>query len=225
LIEKYAPVYHPDLIIIGFFVNEYQDVLMNVKKFSQSIGFDLPSQKNWKSIARLVQLRQFIRLQLIEPFVELIRNKPREHGYFLGNFLALEKGGTDINITGRQLVAEHLKQIKTAADEVGAKLVIAMIPAPVQVCGPDQLAYYPRHVNLDDTTRFDLEQPQRMTQEIANLLSFIYYDLLPALKSATGGCPYYSQNMHWTVAGHRAVADYLAQVLSSEGRLSLIPDK
>jgi hypothetical protein len=225
VIEKFAPVYHPDLTIIGFFVNGYEDVLINVEKYSQSIGFSLPSQNSWQAVARLVHVRRFIRLQLIEPFIERVRGKLREHGYFLGNFLALEKSRPDITVTGRQLVAERLKQIKTAADWLGAKVVIAMIPAPVQVCRPDQLAYYPRHVNLNDTTRFDLEQPQRMTQEIALSLGFAYYDLLPVLKSARGDCPYHSRNMHWTVAGHRAVADYLAQVPLSDRRLSFFPDR
>jgi hypothetical protein len=176
-------------------------------------------------MARLVQLRSFIRLQLVEPFMELIKGKPREHGYFLGNFLALEKGRADINIAGRQSVAERLKQIKTIADQVGAKVVIAMIPAPVQACRPDQLAYYPRHVNLNDSTRFDLEQPQRMTKEIADSLAFSYYDLLPVLKSAAEGCPYQSKNMHWTIAGHRAVADYLAQMVASDVQFMSAPDK
>ncbi|MGA2531533.1 MAG: acyltransferase family protein [Candidatus Aminicenantales bacterium] len=214
--EKYAPVYRPDLLIIGFFVNEYEDVSMNVEKFRDSIGFDLPSQDSWRSIAQFAQLRSFIKLELRQPLMELVVGKPRDHGYFLGNFSALEKGRTDINVIGRQRVAEHLERIKAVADRIGAKVLIAMIPASVQVCGPAQLAYYPKPVDLTDSERFDMEQPQRMTRGIASSLGIAYHDLRAVLKSVAGGCAYHPKNMHWTVDGHKAVAEDLARTLISD---------
>jgi len=213
--EKYAPIYQPDLLIIGFFVNDYQDALMDLGTYSKTIGFDLPSQDNWRAIIQLAQLQSFIKLQLRQPAMEMVLKKPRDHGYFLGNFLALEKGRPDITVTARKLVAERLQQIKTVADKIGTKIVIAMIPASVQVCRPDQLKYYPRPVDLADASRFDLEQPQRMTKEIADALGINFYDLRPVLKSVPG-CAYQTHNMHWTIEGHRAVADFLAHVLTAD---------
>jgi peptidoglycan/LPS O-acetylase OafA/YrhL len=214
--EKYAPIYQPDLLIIGFFVNEYQDVLLNLENYRKSIGFDLPPQDGWRALGQLAQLQSFIKLELRQPFMELLLKKPRDQGYFLGNFLFLEKGRADINVTGRQRVVEHLERIKAVADRIGAKVLIAMIPASVQVCGPAQLAYYPKPVDLADSERFDMEQPQRMTQEIASSLGIAYHDLRPALKSVAGGCAYHPKNMHWTVDGHKAVAEDLARILISD---------
>jgi peptidoglycan/LPS O-acetylase OafA/YrhL len=137
VVEMFAPIYQPDLILIGFFVNEYQDVLWSDEDFRHSIGFDLPPQDGWYAIASLSNLRQFVDLWLAEPVIELLRNKPSPHGYFLGNFLALERNRPDLQDTGRQLVAERIEQIKSVADEAGAKVAIAMIPAPV--CRLDRL--------------------------------------------------------------------------------------
>lgn len=190
---------------------------MNVEGYSMSIGFNLPPPFGWQALVRLEHLRRFIRLQLIEPAMEHFRARPRPHGYFLGNFSALEKGRSDIKDTGRKLVTDRLTEIKTTSDEVGAKVILVMIPAPVQVCQANQLAYYPRNVDLNDTTRFDIEQPQRITREIADSLALKYLDLRAILKSATGGCPYQPHNMHWTTDGHRVVASYLAQELISDG--------
>jgi hypothetical protein len=219
VVEQFTPVYHPDLILIGFFVNEYQDVLWTNEQFQQSIGFGQPAPDGWYSVLRLSHLQSFVRLQVAEPLLESLRGRPRPQGYFLGNFTALERDRTDVNGTGRQLVAERLAQIKSAANGAGAKVAILMIPAPVQVCEPDQLAYYPSHVDLGDATQYDLDQPQRITQELAEQLGLGFYDLRPILRSVTTGCPYQPRNMHWTVAGHQAVAAYLAHILGTDGYL------
>jgi hypothetical protein len=222
VIEAYAPLYQPDLILVGFFVNDYQDTLLSDDEFRQSIGFDLPAQDGWYSVVRLDHLHHFVRLHILEPVFELLRGQPRPYGYFLGNFAALERDNTDVTVTGRQSAAARLAEIKTVADAVQADVVIAMIPAPVQVCGPEELAYYPRHIDLVDAQRFDLEQPQRLTEELAADLGLGYYDLRPALQSETEGCPYQEHNMHWTEAGHRAVAGYLAEQLLADTVLSLV---
>jgi peptidoglycan/LPS O-acetylase OafA/YrhL len=218
VIRSYAPIYKPDLIIVEMFVNDYQDVLISDEQFYQSIGFALPSQSSLYSIARLEHLRRLIRLQVVEPALELTLGKPRPQGYFLGNFAALEHNRTETE-AGRQKVGERLAEIKAAADQIDAQIVILMVPAPVQVCGRDQLTYYPRHVDLADAARFDLDLPQRMTKEIADSLSFGYYDLRPVLQALPTGCPYQAYNMHWTAAGHQAVANYLSDALEADGYL------
>jgi peptidoglycan/LPS O-acetylase OafA/YrhL len=218
VIRSYAPIYKPDLIVVESFVNDYQDVLITDEQFYQSIGFNLPLQDSLYSIVRLEHLRRLIHLQVIEPALELTLGKPRSEGYSLGNFSSLERNRAETE-AGRQKVGERLAEIKTVADQVGARVVILMVPASVQVCGQDQLAYYPKPVDLTDTTRFDLDLPQRMTKEIADSLSFSYYDLRPTLRALPTGCPYQPHNMHWTVAGHQAVADYLAGELEADGYL------
>jgi lysophospholipase L1-like esterase len=219
VLEHFAPIYRPDLIIIGFFVNDYQDVLVSNEEFQQSIGFDLPSPDGLRAIVRLAHLRHLVRVKLIEPLAELLRGQPRSYGYFLGYFAELERNRPEFTTTGRQLVSQRLTQIKAVADQIGARVIIVMIPAPVQVCRPDQLAYYPGNVDLSDTSRFDLDLPQRMTQEITNSLAFKYYDLRPILSAAPEGCPYQPHNSHWTAAGHQIVAADLATMLKADKSL------
>jgi len=89
------------LIIIGFFVNDYFDVLSSNEEFQHSIGFDLPPQNNLLSILRLQQLQHLIKIQVIEPLVELLRRQPRPYGYFLGNFTAFEVAREDMAVAGK----------------------------------------------------------------------------------------------------------------------------
>jgi hypothetical protein len=216
VIEHFAPIYRPDLIIIGLFANDYQDVLMSNEEFQQSIGFDLPTQDSPYSIVRLAHLRRFTRVEIVEPIMEWLSGRPRPYGYFLGYFSMLERNRLDLTNEGRQLVTERLAQIKATADRLGAQVTIAMIPVPVQVCGPDQLAYYPRSVDLSDSSRFDLDLPQRMTRQVADSLGLTYYDLRPILQTASEDCPYQAHNSHWTADGHRVVANYLAEQLEAD---------
>jgi hypothetical protein len=77
----------------------------------------------------------------------------------------------------------------------------------VQICTSAQLTYYPRGVDLDDASRYDLAGPQRTVQQLARKVKAGYYDLRPVLKQlASDQCPYVPYNMHWTTAGHHAVA-------------------
>lgn len=45
VVEHFGPIYQPDLIVVGFFVNEYQDVLATNEDFCSSIGFGRPPRR------------------------------------------------------------------------------------------------------------------------------------------------------------------------------------
>ena len=213
VVKTYAPVFRPDLILIEMFVNDYQDVLESDSTFRASIGFGRPSPARVGSVLRLENLGALLRLAVREPLLERLRHRPRPGGYFLGGFPALERGRPDRD-HARQLVAGRLAAIREVADSLQARVLIVLVPAPVQVSGPRELAYHPRGVDLSDTTRFDPEGPGRATRAIADSLGLACLDLRPALARAPDGRPYQRHNMHWTPSGHRAVAAWLADTLA-----------
>jgi peptidoglycan/LPS O-acetylase OafA/YrhL len=215
VVKEFAPIYRPNLIIIGFFVNDYQDVLTSNEEFQQAIGFGLPAPDSWYVTSRLLHLRRFIGARLISPFRNQLQNQPDAYGYFLGYFNALERDHPEFEVTGRQRVGERLEQIKTVANQIGAKVIVVMIPAPVQICQANALDYYPHPVDLTDSTRFDLNLPQRITQELTEQVGIDYYDLQPTLQTVSD-CPYQPRNSHWTRDGHRVVAAYLAERLVTD---------
>ena len=128
----------------------------------------------------------------------------------------MELNDLDAINQARDRVSEDLKQIQTVADQSNATVVLAMVPSSVQVCSPDQLDYYPHNIDLNDSTRFDVSQPQRIMSEIADSQGLPLYDLRDAL-SSTGQCLYQPRNMHWLADGHRVVSAYLADVLTQAG--------
>ena len=90
--------------------------------------------------------------------------------------------------------------------------MVLSVPTPGEVCAPADLAYWPRGVDLADTTRFDASRPQRWTAELATAVGAEYHDLHEVLRG--GACPYQPRNMHWTADGHRRVADAVAAWLA-----------
>jgi len=216
VLNRYVPEYSPDVVLIGFFVNEYGDVLQTDEQFRTSIGFAKASQQGLGAILTLQHLRTWIRARLQRLIDEWFHGKPWGHGYFLGNFTYLERGAEEQAMRAENAVRERLYQISKMARDNSAVPVLAMVPAPVQICGKGDLEYFPRHVDLTDTERFTPDYPQQLTRRLAKDVGIEVIDLRPALESSTS-CPYQPRNMHWTEEGHRVVADDIADWLVERG--------
>ena len=217
--EAFVPQYRPDLIIYGFFVNEYFDVLESNDAFRASIGLTKEPLTGWWLKIHLDQVRRYLAINIGEPLHAVMHGPTESHGYLFGEFAALERGRTEVNVTGKELVRSQLLRLKGIADSVGAKVIVVMVPSSAQVCGPEDLAYYPWRVDLRDTVKYDVDQPQRVTEELAGALGLPVCDLRPTLIAAKDRHPYQRRNMHWTAFGHECVATYLAQRLATDGYL------
>jgi peptidoglycan/LPS O-acetylase OafA/YrhL len=220
VIEHFTPIYQPDLVLIGFFVNDYDDAMLTDAEFHESIGFSLPPPNGLRGILSCRHLTHYLRKQAIKTAYESVLGKPDPVGYFFGQFSALRRSHGEAPDESDARVRDKLAHMGRCTRRHGARMAIAMIPSAPQVCEPDDLAYYPRHVDLHDRSQFDLDLPQRKTREIAGDLGIPHFDLRPILRDSPQSCPYQAHNMHWTIHGHRAVAEYLADRLIKDGYLS-----
>jgi hypothetical protein len=112
------------------------------------------------------------------------------------------------------LLHDRLAALRQIADANDTRLLLLLVPANIQVCTPSELEVYPRHVNLADFYRFDLERPQRVLAETAAALGVEAIDLRPILQA--GRCLYQPHNMHWLPEAHVRVAEHLAGLLAAE---------
>ena len=214
IVDSFARIFHPDILIVEMFVNDYQDILVDVREAQNGIGFELPPQDGWRSYVRLSHLSRYTLQKLVKPLAAQALSRPSySNGYFLGNFAAFERQGVVARLVPYSRVERCLQRIKHVSDSLGAKVIIVMVPASIQVCEPSQLDYYPRNVNIADTVEFDIELPQRKTREISASLGIKYLDLRTVLGASGPTCFYQGRNMHWTVAGHDTVANGIAELL------------
>jgi hypothetical protein len=114
--------------------------------------------------------------------------------------------------------------MKRTADSIKADIVLVLIPAPVQVCQPQELDYFPMSIDLSDSKKYDMDLPQRLALQIGEKLGIAVYDIRKPLLE-TDGCPYQPRNMHWLPVGHRAVAQYLAETLTTDGFFEPTPSQ
>jgi peptidoglycan/LPS O-acetylase OafA/YrhL len=215
VLTHFVPRYRPDLVIVGFFVKDYGDVLRAPADAQASIGFDLPPLPAWKRVLLMYHARRLLQIQVLEPLAEIVTGAPRAEGYALGNFTFFERRRRDLINAAPPLVQQRLAAIEATDKAAGARTVILMIPASIQVCGRQDLAYYPSSLDTRDAARFDMDRPQRTTQTIAARIGVAAYDLRTVLSSLSV-CPYQRYNMHWTVAGHEATAEFLSHHLVAD---------
>lgn len=211
VVKAFAPRFHPDVVLIEMFANDVADAQTSNAQFHKSIGFGEPPQTGTAADLKLLQLSAYLRARVAEPLRSLFTRTPERNGYFLGNFSFLERGSTQYRQGLQRSIADY-DAIARAARAVGAKTIVAFVPAPVQVCGRHSLAYYPRFVNVHDRAKYDLGLPQRRGRAIAAAAGVTFWDLSPALLGFSP-CPYMPRNMHFTANGNRAVAALLAQRL------------
>jgi hypothetical protein len=206
-IQEFAPRYQPDLIITEFFVNDFQDAVTSHWEMQQSIGFQQRSPNTVAAVMRLAHFRQWFRDKVVTPTFDQVKGQPTPaYGYFLGHFKAKSSQWEKLP-EAQQVVGDRVRQIKQVADQVGAKVIMPMVPSSIQVCKPQDLAYYPRNVQLQN---YDLNLPQRLMQDIAAQQQIPFYDLRPTLQQQAQ-CPYHPRNMHWLPQGHEVVADYMVE--------------
>jgi lysophospholipase L1-like esterase len=218
VVEKFVPIYRPDLVLVEIYINDFTDVLDTELKFANEIGFQFPSPEGWRSYARLENFRGWLELHVMERVKGRILNRPDRLGMDLGGFEFLQQGDHERWTRGRDLLEDRVRRIRAAADRAGAKLLLILVPAGPQVCAPAQLHYFPAGVDLSDPQRYDLDRPQRLLLEIAKRVDVPAEDLRPLLKNLPE-CPYQPRNMHWTLSGHRAVAEHLSGLLRNHETL------
>jgi hypothetical protein len=214
--REFGPRFQPDLVLIGFFVNEFFDARVRDESFHAAIGFELPAQNTIMSFLGAAQTRKLLQQRVTDPLRELVMGTPRPYGYFLGNFRAFDAQARDEFLEGAETVKLRLAQIESTATAIGAEVVLILIPASIQVCDPRDLPYFPGVVDLGNHERFDLDRPQAAAREIAEDLGVVTLDLREPL-GALRECPYHPWNMHWLPEGHRAVATFVADALIRDG--------
>ena len=220
VVEDFVPLYRPDLVIVGFFVNEFEDVLSSNEESMNAPGFDAPPQDSLRYFLSLTHLRAWINNSLRSGPLAALKSDKRSPGYFFGYYTALERDQLAAMENAADLLEERLREIKLVTETHGGRTLVAQVPAPAQICPPQSVKYTPPGIDLADNSRFDLDQPQRITRRLCEAVGVQCLDLRPAFADSASLRPCQPRNLHWTRAGHELVAKFIADRLTEEAGAS-----
>ncbi len=200
------PQLEPDVVIVAFFVNDFEDAEMDYEEMRESIGFGKPDATGIVPSLQWGHLSKYLRYNVTEPVLAMA-GLPNRTGYLLGQFDAFDPGLISDSAEGYAATLAAMAAIGELAPE--ARLIMTLVPSSIQICSAEDLDYFPENVDLAD---YDLDQPQRLAAQVAETAGMEVVDLRPVLAAASA-CPYHPENMHWLEGGHQTVAAHIAGLL------------
>ncbi|MBI3844959.1 MAG: SGNH/GDSL hydrolase family protein [Planctomycetes bacterium] len=116
-----------------------------------------------------------------------------------------------------RVTADALRAIQVRASNLGARCLVCLAPARVQV--ETDLFREVMKLGRLDADRFDVDRPMQVLSKLGSKLGFECFDLTPTFRAAAArGERLYFQEGHWNAAGHalaaRAIRDRLAEPTS-----------
>ena len=213
--EAFVPAFKPDVLVLTMFVNEFDDAALADERFRQSIGFAKTPADGLYAVLTLGHLSTLAYNEAVKLAFERVLGRPDPAHANFAQLNAFRAGSGPDVAENRAMLRQRLEEMGRITDANAVRLLLLLVPANVQVCGPADLEVYPRNVDLTDKSRYDLERPQRVLSEIASALDIEAVDLRPVLAEA-GRCLYQRRNMHWLPEAHQRVATFVADLLASE---------
>ena len=213
--EAFVPAFKPDVLVVTMFVNEFEDAALSSQRFQQSIGFGKTPADSLYAVLTLGHLSTLAYTQAVKfAFERVLGRSDPAHANFAQLSAFRAGSGPDV-AENRSMLRARLEGMRRITNANGVRLLLLLVPANIQMCGPADLEVYPRNVDLTDKSRYDLERPQRILSEIASALGIEAVDLRPVLAEA-GRCLYQPRNMHWLPEAQQRVAAFVADLLAGE---------
>jgi hypothetical protein len=232
-LERLAPELRPTRVVVAFFAgNDFLDAgqdgptyrviagrLVSEKRY-QETGPAARAFKNALASAWSLGLVRAVRRISEKP-----QQTPAEHHDIgpsgmdsgqircileLDDYTQAVKRNEPLIAKGWEQMPSHFTKIRDACAKIGAKLTVALLPVPIAF-DPGLRERLAKRWNVGPRT-IDAERPQRKMLELLGSLGIEALDLAPPLKADGGGGKLHLPgDLHYSTAGHRAVAEALAR--------------
>jgi peptidoglycan/LPS O-acetylase OafA/YrhL len=203
---KYFNIIKPNLVIYQFFINEFEDVMKSDKSFLNEIGLSKSNR-----IEKQLQ-NAFLPNYIINKITRKNKIKLPEIDY--NNLLQFyEKNNNIYNANSVSLVRRYLIGMKTFCDKNNCKLLVLFVPGQIVISKKEFIDYYPKHINLHDTSLYDLSLPNKKIKSICTNLLVPFIDSSDTLRNHNPQPVYYPYYWHWNQEGHKVISSFLYKKL------------
>lgn len=203
--EAFAPRVRPDVVVVAFFANDFEDTEIPLADFRAAIGFERPDPRT--SVRRFLplHLKAWLKSRVVEVARARLEGRLTARERFYSGAAWLDAEASFYGAANRKAVRRQLERVGAAADAVGARVIVVSIPAPLQICEVAELPVLPADFDLEG---LDLEAPQRNLAGVVEGLGWPVLDLRTPLRDAEG-CPFQPANLHFTDPSHAVVATWI----------------
>ena len=221
-LEHYGPQYEPDLILVGLFVGN--DIYLDQFSVDRTLTAVMGRRVSRPAAAKPgIGLRVWV-YEHSHLYRALMSSKPEDQTYirpegdcaaFTDLYIAIQKERVSAHLAAPSPEAlavmdksiAEIGKMQTLAAQMGASLVVAIIPDENQLSA----ALQARVIPPAELANYDFEMPQRYLRERFAEMGINTLDLLDVFRSDPRCL--YMNDTHWVPAGHMLVAEQIQNYL------------
>ena len=204
-LKKYIDKIKPDIYINQFFINEFEEINLNAEQRWNSIGLRKYTirEKCFAGCQLPDQIKsEFHILVKDKIYLTYIYNKSLAYFYERSSYLYSEE---NIN-----KISKYLTNVKSICEKENCNFLLLYAPGQLEVSSPKNISYFPQHVNLNDTVKYNLGQPMSVLRTLCYKDKIHFLNPVKILREDPVQPVYYNESWHWNPEGHKAIADYIS---------------
>lgn len=207
-LEKYADTIKPDLVINQFFVNEFEEVNIELGGRNAGIGFDLK-----KSARQYYFGNTQVPVHYVRKFYGSFNHEDRSFNYRKSLISFYEKNSHFYADSILEKIDRYFDKINELCTEKNCKLLIMFVPGQIVVSDPGYISYFPSWVDLSDTSLYSPDKPNRIIEKMCSSKNIPFTDVTEPLKKHKPQPVYFTGSWHWNEEGHRVAAGMLEDAM------------
>lgn len=209
-IKYYIDTIKPDLVINEFFINEFEEVNLTELARLKDIGFSMEESKRIQFFG-YSQLNLNYRIWMRT----VLGVEDKQYNYYKSLLNLYEKSSELYSDSVINKLDDYLVKIKSLTDQNGSKLWLMYIPGQIEISHAKYISYYPAHVNLADTNKFDFNSSHRIINSLCIKHKIPLLDTKEILKRYPDQPVYFEDSWHWNHKGHKIISKMLAKEIET----------
>lgn len=209
-LEKYIDTLKPDIFINQIFINEFEEINISEEQRLNSIGLREDSFREiWLSGS---QVPQHIR----SGFHRIINDKSFRKYTYNKSLLHFYEVGTELyNTENISRMRDYFRNVFSLCEIKSCLVAILYAPGQMEISSPDMISYFPWHLPVNDSLKYDFELPLNTLARLCNEAELAFLDPSDILKKHPTQPVYFRESWHWNEEGHKVIADFLSGYISN----------
>lgn len=210
-LRKYIDILKPDLYINEIFINEFEEINLDSAARLNDLKFSKLSFRNELFSGNQVPAQITFQIHKVlndNYYLNYTYYKSLAHFYEKKSYFFTKENTDKLN--------NYFMSVKSLCNEKDCKVITLFAPGQLEVSAPSDIEYYPYHISLIDTTKFELNLPKSIFEKLCNNNGIIFLDPTEKLKSNQMQPVYFRESWHWNPVGHKVIADFLDQEITNQ---------